>query len=261
MGRTKSCLWKADMVRALFTGKVPFAMAAMAFFYVVAAVQQQSADDVYSIYSDVSTSSFGILAYVLCALPYAAGFCEDTEHKYIYQVLTREKKWKYVLSKTAAVFVSAAAVFCGGNVLFLFLEQMRYPLVNETGAYYMYPLEGEDLVALLHSGRHAAYFGICIFTRSLLGGLLSVFAAYVSLYLKNKMAVFCTPMVVYYFGINFMAKYLGLSGKYNPMHVYDVCSNLMGTGAKSVLYAVGYTIAALAVLFVLCLHKIGRDYS
>ncbi len=261
MGRKKGALWKADMIRALCTKKVLFSIAAMALFYGIAELQEKSWEDVCSIHSDVSISSFSVLAYVICAVPYVTGFCEDIEHRYIYQVLVRVKKWKYVLSKLTAIFISAFFTFFGGNILFLFLESLHYPLVDTTSSCYQYPLGGEELASLLHSGQYAAYFGICIFAWALLGGLLSVLAAYISLYLKNKIAVICTPMVVYYFGINFMEKYLGLSRRYNPMCVYDMFNNIMGSTTKSVLYAAGYTVTALVILFMLCLYKIGRDYS
>lgn len=248
------------MVRGIFSKKVPFSMVMIAFFYYVSFIQLLSAEEVCSLYVDVSTSAFSVLAYVFCAVPFSTAFCEDMEHGYVKQVLIRSRKWKYVLSKLSACFVSAVITFFGGNLLFIFIESMRYPFVDISGNYFDSPLGGREMVRLFQSGHYVLYLVIKIFVSSLWGGVLASVAACVSLYLKNKMAVICTPMLVHYFGGNFIRFYLDMPNRYNPMYVYDIFSDIMKGTGKSILYAVGYTLVLLVLLYVICLRKIRRDY-
>lgn len=137
-----------------------------------------------------------IIAYAFCALPYATVFCEDLENKYVRYQIIRGNLKKYVLSKVMVIYISSVITMVLGTLLFLFICRIQVSWADLQMDSLNVELAGN--YAFLISGKH--YFLYCLLFSlhlGLLAGIFSVFAAYFSLYISNKVTVLILPVVVY----------------------------------------------------------------
>lgn len=142
----------------------------------------------------ISMSGY-MIAFVFCAFSYATVFCEDLENKYIrYQIIRGELK-KYVISKVFVIYVASVFTMIMGTILFVLLCHVQIPWVSlrideldiaKTGCYAVF----------LEDKKYLFYCVICATHLGMLAGSLSVFAAFISLYISNKMTVLILPVVV-----------------------------------------------------------------
>ena len=135
-----------------------------------------------------------MIAYVFCALPYAASFCDDLEYQYIRYQAVRGSLKHYVASKVSVIYLSSAAVMVCGSLLFVSL------------CYAMGPWEGPGSTQLYESGafhelaqrgHYMSYCGLYALQLGFLAGILSVMAAFFSMYITNKVMVFALPVLIY----------------------------------------------------------------
>lgn len=144
-----------------------------------------------------STELTGImLAYVFCAFPYAAVFCEDMEKQYIRYAVIRGNYKSYVISKLIIIYLSSLIVMVLGTVLFLFLCRLQGPWADWSIDSFEIQLAG-SYGWLVKSGHYFLYCTLSAVHLGILAGTLSVAAAFLSLYISNKMAVWLLPMLIY----------------------------------------------------------------
>lgn len=137
-----------------------------------------------------------MIAYVFCAFPYATSLCDDMEYRYIRYQTIRGSLKRYVLSKVGAIYITSIITMILGSVIFILLYRTQGPWMD---------LEIENIeqyTAGVYSGfvRDGHYVLYCIFFAlqlGLLAGVLSVFAAFLSLYITNKVTVLVLPVLVY----------------------------------------------------------------
>lgn len=143
----------------------------------------------------VSLSGY-VIAFAFCAFPYAAVFCQDLENKYIrYQMIRGDLK-RYVLSKIIVIYISSVVVMILGTILFLMICRTRAPWIDD---------QVDDFALFLNTNfgfliQEKHYMFYCILYSlhlGLLAGLFSVFSAFCSLYISNKVTVWILPIVVY----------------------------------------------------------------
>lgn len=76
-----------------------------------------------------------LIAFVFCAVPFAAVFCEDLENRYVYYQLSRVNKKIYVFSKLMVIYLSSVLTMILGTALFVGWCRIQVPWVNAgTGA-------------------------------------------------------------------------------------------------------------------------------
>lgn len=157
----------------------------------------------------MSTEMSGVMiAYVFCAFPVATFFCDDLENGYIrYQVIRGNLK-NYMLSKVATMYITSIIIMVLGTILFLGIYKTQAPWVDWelgdldvelTGAY----------AGLLRGGHYFLYCILYALQLGLLAGVLSVFAALLSLFITNRVTVLVLPVLVY----QILLEYAG-SGKF-----------------------------------------------
>jgi hypothetical protein len=137
-----------------------------------------------------------MIAYVFCAFPYAASMCEDLEYKYIRYQTARGSLKRYVASKVSVIYLTSVAVMVLGSMVFVFLCRTQGPWVNpeadDVGVYLAGVYGG-----LIEEGHYAWYCMFYALQLGLLAGMLSVLAAFFSLYITNKVTVFALPVLIY----------------------------------------------------------------
>lgn len=137
-----------------------------------------------------------MIAYVFCAFSYATSLCDDMEYKYMYYQTVRGSLKRYVLSKVSVIYLTSIITMILGSMMFILVYRTQGPWVdlelNDMKIYMVGVYSG-----LLKEGHYILY---CIFYALQLGflaGILSVFAAFLSLYITNKMTVLVLPVLIY----------------------------------------------------------------
>lgn len=140
--------------------------------------------------------SGSLISYIFCAFPYAYALGEDMENKYVRYQLIRGNLKKYVVSKISVIYLSSIVTMVAGSALFLVLVRTQVPWLD------MWADDGEFFkggqYSFLITNKH--YFGYCLFNAfhmGLLAGTLSVLAAFVSLFVSNKVMVLAVPLLSY----------------------------------------------------------------
>ncbi len=132
------------------------------------------------------------IAYVFCALAYAASFCDDLEYKYVRYQTIRGSLKAYVASKVCVIFLSSVIVLVLGSLLFVSLCRIQGPWTGpDMGGM------GGTYEGLIKSGHYIWYCVFYALQLGLLSGILSVLAALFSLYITNKGMVFVLPVLIY----------------------------------------------------------------
>lgn len=136
-----------------------------------------------------------MIAYVFCAVPFAAVFCEDLEHRYLRCSIGRTSVKKYVLSKAVTIYACSVLVMILGTVLFLIYVSIQTGWTSDSFQKDFY-VAGMYRSLILEE-HYAVYMILCALQRGMLAGALSLFASFVSLFISNKMVTFVTPVLAY----------------------------------------------------------------
>lgn len=154
--------------------------------------------NVVSTYVFATAMSGALLMYTFCAFPYGTVFSEELEHKYARYGIVRGSLKSYVLSKSIMIYVSSAVVMLGGTLVFLLLYHIQFPWVDRK------MLESELGVwsagsygGILNSGNGLGYCMLYALQLGLLAGLLSLFAAFCSIHISNRVLVLVMPVVLW----------------------------------------------------------------
>lgn len=139
-------------------------------------------------------SSGVMIAYAFCAFAFAPVFCEDLEQRYLRYSIGRGNRKKYVVSKAGVIYLASAAAMILGMGLFGLYVRFRLPWTVD-GVCYL--AEGGLYGSLLEKGWYAAYLFLCALQMGMLAGTLSLLAAFVSLFVTNKMIILITPVLAY----------------------------------------------------------------
>lgn len=154
-------------------------------------------DDVLSTYNFATNMSGMMIAYVFCAFPYATSLCEDMEYHYIRYGIARGSLKKYVLSKISVIYVTSILVMVLGSILFLLLCRTQGPWVNSDSDSFKDAMMGGLFGGLIKTGHYALYCVCSALRLGLLAGVFSALAAFLSLFITNKVMVLVLPVLVY----------------------------------------------------------------
>ncbi len=132
------------------------------------------------------TLTFGSLAYADC-------FCADLENNFIRQQVVRGSIFKYTISKIAAIIVSSMLTYMVGAFGYLLAMRIKFPWIHQ--------MEKEELCersVLTNHGHMLSYFALITIQYALLVALMAQLAAYVSLYINNRLMILTIPLMAYY---------------------------------------------------------------
>jgi len=189
-----------------------------------------------------------IFTMILCALPYSGSFCEDMEYGYIRQMLIRGKLSRYCISKTIVIGISSVLTMLSGGLLFVGILRIYMPWTDVEGSVYLSAVKNGSFHELLGNNHYFAYFSMFAIQSGLLMVILSLFSAWLSLYIKNRLLTLAVPIIFYYFASQITndmfkgAEYMNLNFIFGGTH------RIFDSDIKSFLYAVIYTCVVSVVI-------------
>lgn len=158
----------------------------------------------------MSTEMSGVMiAYVFCAFPFATAFCDDLENGYARYQVIRGNFIRYVLSKVSVIYVTSIITMILGTIIFLAVYKTQGPWIDWQSGSIGVTMAG-TYSGLITGGHYLLYCIMCAFQLGLLAGILSAFAAFLSLYVTNRVTVLVLPVLVY----QILLEYAG-SGRFN----------------------------------------------
>lgn len=152
---------------------------------------------VYRAYADASYFIPYIIAMTFCALVYAGSFVEDYENRYIYLLILRGNIKRYVISKICSICLVAVLTMVIGTLCFALVIHIKVPWTIDVDLVYddaLLVTLGKYKDSVLYFIIHSVYMGN-------LAAILSVVAAYISLFWKNKIVVLSLPFIIYYLSV------------------------------------------------------------
>jgi hypothetical protein len=187
----------------------------------------------------------------MCAVASSGSFIEDVDKKYYNFVIARSGKDLYIMAKFLAVVIAGGLVLALGELLYILLLCLKFPLVAENSAMVENAMNSTSsyLLELLRNGQYIAYFAVYILLSFLFGALWSAVGLAISSYIPNKFIAAFSPYIVFQINDIFIHDWHGRTivmfrGNY-----------ALRTFEESMIYAIGF----FALLIFLCgiLFKIG----
>ncbi len=154
-------------------------------------------NNVVSTYTFSTRMSGGLIIYVFCAFPYATKFCEELENKYVRYGVIRGNLKYYVLSKAVVIYFSSIIVMLGGTFLFLLLCRTQVPWMDWQWGNDYGSLTAGCYGDILQAERPLEYCMLYALHLGLLAGMLSLFAAFCSIYVSNRVLVLIMPVLLF----------------------------------------------------------------
>lgn len=195
---------------------------------------------------------FSSISLLCCTAINCTSFLNDYHSFYYRSATLRSGKRNYALSKYLSCVVTGGLTLALGLVLVFLILMIRFPFISE---------DSSVLDSWLHSGyfgkeslERGNYFGfavICAFLAFLFGAVWSAVGVCVSAFITDRYVASFSPYVIWY-----VTKRL-LKGIFRTEVIFRGNYNIGGT-AGSMLFAVGYLGAVIAVLGVIFCIKACR---
>lgn len=190
---------KMDFYRAFRSGSIIIGILGVFLTMIFATMEANVFGvGVLDAYNNVIISMPFMLTLIFCALPYAVCFCEDYEYKYFQLQIIRGKLSSYLISKTAIIILSSMVVMIAGGLLYVLFMRCSTPWVHIDSSDYN-SIISESAGQLVEQGHYILYFVLCSAHFSVIAALLSLLAAYISLFIPNKLLLLSVPLVSFYF--------------------------------------------------------------
>lgn len=178
-------LFLIDCKRSIFSRRSAFAILGLTLILLLSVVDEthNGASDIayYTFVSDFINGDFFFV--IFAAVPGAVLFCMDMNSAYYRFLLTRISPVQYGVSKVISCFLSAVAVICISDFLFLVLLASRYPLIEAANM--------SEVFAFLE------YFFVKSVVKGLFSGFLAVAALTISVKLTNLFVTLAIPLLLY----------------------------------------------------------------
>lgn len=142
-----------------------------------------------------STESAGfILTFIFCALPYGGAYSEDLETHYIRYMVGRGNLRNYCLGRTLSVFLSSVFIMTAGCVFFGILCHSRLEWLDADTYEQLAGWIGYR--GWLTKGWYLPWFIIYGLQWGLYAAVLTLAAAFCSLFISNRMLVLIVPALL-----------------------------------------------------------------
>lgn len=185
-------------------------------------------------YTSMYSNLFVLVIPILCTLPGAASFMEDTDSRFIREYLPRAGRMKYLISKTTATALSGGASVFGGLMAMLLIFSIMFP-----------PL-GIEQTGMLSNDYTITYYNFfrCSLLVLLNGCLWSLVGGVTAAATLNKYMAYACPFILYYVISIFQERYFKTYWIFNP-------KEWIMPGHIELLQAFLCSAAAIAVLSII----------
>ncbi|SHH34359.1 hypothetical protein [Desulfosporosinus lacus] len=182
--------------------------------------------DVLNLYNLAHFQGFSLLSAIFATLPYSTSFCIDWNNQFIRSVVIRTNIRTYGISKALTCALAGGSAVALGEVLFILLLCLCFPLVGP---------EGNLNNSMLSGGNLIAFFSFQILVKFFAATFFSVLALWISTYLTNVFVTLAVPILSFYFLIT-IPPVIGISMRwfYNALMGSAYANNPYG----SLLYSI-----------------------
>lgn len=242
----KGHYFKADCIRMLTGHKLYLAILGIVCSLFIALENRGIQDSVFQTFAETRMLSGHILTYIFCAFPYASVFCEDLEHKYIYYEINRGDLRTYTVSKATHIYISSVVVMVAGVFLFCMLLKIGLPW-SSTNDYFKDVALAGSYGFLIAQSQYFIYCLVYAFQLGLLAGTLSTATAFVSLFIRSRIVIFSTPVLILQilYEIANTSKYTVFS--------FEAYNKFFPTDIQNILFVITFSIVPVIVL-ILCIY-------
>jgi len=200
-----------------------------------------------------SESVSGLFLMSMATIPFSFCFVDDFQNKYVCQELVRTDLKRYVISKCLLIYLSSfltIVISIMGFILFLRVTGHEW---DNNGYGWVEQYRFIELYSLLEHRRYIGFYLLLSAQKGMLGGMLSLFAAFLSLVIRNRMMVMASPVIIAYILKYYGNVFIGYQGL-NVMGLFDVMYNITEFGEniyfRSILVSlVGSFICVIGVFF------------
>lgn len=220
--------------------------------------------------TDVLVANTEDFLLLICAVPSAALFAKEwCSGRFLFSYL-RTKKLGYAASSMLSTFIISALVSIIGLSLFIIGLSFINPIIGDIEEQsYFYRTMSSTNGELLIKGHIFLYYALTVLNYACFTGILSAFAALVSVWLTNPYIAMVSPIVltklfelaVKIFHLPALAEPRIAFHMMNTPYQILVDKSGMGSSVISTLFPYIYTIVCLAIIIFLAYILIGRKYA
>lgn len=191
-----------------------------------------------------------------------SGFCTCIVGRHGTQVYLssgwqRDSKEVYTF-KGFGMFCIIGNLYGIGDAAVCFDIQVSLSVLCFTTPVYEFYITQDVFRNILAEGHPVLYFAASSALTGMLAGLLSLFAMYLSLFIKNRLFVVCVPMIAHYFVDNYIVNWLKLPDWLSISYTFTSEIKMWQNSYISVLYACGMAGVGIGLFTVLITKKIRK---
>ena len=186
-----------------------------------------------------------LLSFVFCALSYGTVYSDELENYYIRYSVVRGGLKRYVISKTAVIFISSVLVMVAGCGVFGILCSLHMPWADFQVCE---ELRYGGYAWLIERKRYVLWILAYGLQWGLLAGSLSQIAAFASLYITNRLLVLTVPVFCYQIITEFSAKLTEKNSMWSIQSVFDARYQMFGADGRMFLWAFGLSFCISILL-------------
>lgn len=144
------------------------------------------------------SSLFYTLLPILSSLPFAWSFHEDKSNNYIYHIVTRISKLKYIFIRSLTIFISGAIIGFIPILINLLFISSHIPYLQPIPSDAIYNhVEFGDMWADIYYERAIEYIIRYVILDTVFCGLLAMISFAVSMCSKHKLVIICGPFLIF----------------------------------------------------------------
>ena len=264
MGRKVKVLnyLKVDLIRAMWSWKFLIGILGVCLVMYIASLEGIASDTnvTYVVWLIVYGMLF-MISLVFSAFPFAGCFCEDFEQKFAYSQIERGNMKSYAIAKVIAIMLVTSITMMLGMVLYVSLLHIKLPWFSEEDAICQSALTLGGFRAILQKEWYYLYFALFGLQYGILAGFLALLAAYVSLYITNKLLVLSVPFMSFYFISYYSRALFGDLEKINLIYIFNATFNIWDNDIFSFGYAVLVGLIFMIILGSLIFAKLKRKMN
>lgn len=222
-------------------------------------LMQLKSQDVYLLNYYIKFYSTYMLLLIFGAVAYSNAMMEDLEYKNYYLQIQKGSFRKYIWSKVITAFISAVIVMVLGTSIFCLMAHFKMPLLSPDNGMLEYLADGDYLSQLITPETIFWYLIADAAMTGLMAGIFSVFAMWLSLFVKNQMFTVMVPIVGFYFFVNYFTRIFGENDYFKLNVIYISNGKIFEKSFSCFCYALFVAVAIAAITGKLIYSKMQND--